>query len=695
MKAINLTSSITKSIKNAFNFKSIYFKSAMLSWTLIIVTVLIFFFGIIPFQRESAIKKMQSEAKDLATSVAQVTATAIISEDYSFAVEHCMNVIKGSNSIRSIVITKNDGFSLIHKKEEWNTQILDSSWYKLNDDNLVGSITKSRFEDDDVFRYSYPLIYSGINWGWIHIENSLNQYYEDFDTIYKRLIVLSVVLIAAGFLWSFFFASRLVKPIRLVDSVAQSIANGNLDAQINIKSNTEVESLATSFNLMAVNLKRAHDELESKVEERTNQLLQSNIELEKYKRHLEKLVDERTEEIKDVNDALLNENSKLLSAENEIANQYNFLKTLLDTIPIPIYILDDKINFTDCNEAFLKYSGKEKADLIEQSFYSLIEDDAKKDFMQQRNQLFSDKKFLTFEERLFASSGSPKDLIFFESTFQSASGKTAGIVGVILDITEIKESERKTLSALSKEKELAELRTKFFSHASHEFRTPLTTIQSSVELISMLNPRLSVQENNPHVEQIFTSISYMQELLDDILTINKADTGKFIANPELLNLFEFINSLKEEIENNDRLNHQINLTCDNKNQTIVGDKKTLRLIFSNLITNSIKYSPSQSTINIKIYQSDSHIAIRITDNGIGIPKEEQNHIFEPFFRASNAGDVKGTGLGLSLVKKLVDQHKGTICFSSVPNKETEFIVSLPMNGESIKQESNQLEESYN
>ena len=88
------------------------------------------------------------------------------------------------------------------------------------------------------------------------------------------------------------------------------------------------------------------------------------------------------------------------------------------------------------------------------------------------------------------------------------------------------------------------------------------------------------------------------------------------------------------------------------------------------------------------------MAVRITDNGIGIPIEEQDHIFEPFFRASNAGEIKGTGLGLSLVKKLIDQHKGTIDFHSVPNKETEFIVSLPMNIENIPQESNQLESSY-
>ena len=671
------------SIKKMFSFKSIFIKSAMFSWSLIILTVIIFVVIFIPLQKEFEIKKMQSEAQDITTSIAQVTATAIISEDYSFAVEHCMNVLKESHSILSIVITKNGGFSLVHDKDGWTQQNLDSSWYNLIDVQKVGSIKESKFSDSEVFQYSYPLVYSGINWGWIHIENSLDQYYEYYRTIYIRLIAISLVLILLGFVFSFYFANRLVKPIRFVDSVAQSIANGDLSVRIDMKSSTEIQSLSESFNKMAINLQKAQDELESKVKERTNQLLQSNMELEDYKKHLEKLVNKRTEEIKDVNEALVNENSKLLSAENEIASQFNFLKTLLDTIPIPIYILDSNACFTNYNPAFEKHFNKQKPDLLEHSFYSLFTEEDQEEFRQKRNQLFKEG-YIAFEKRLNYSSNSSKDLIFFESTSQSAFGKASGIVGVILDITEIKESERKTLSALTAEKELTEIRTKFFSHASHEFRTPLTTIQSSVELISMLNPKLSDQEHNPHIEQIYTSISYMQELLDDILTINKADTGKFIANPELLNLFEFINSLKDEIENNDKFNHTINLTCDNKNQTIIGDKKTLRLIFSNLITNAFKYSQSNSNVVIRIYQSDCHMAVRITDNGIGIPIEEQNHIFEPFFRASNAGDVKGTGLGLSLVKKLVDQHKGTIDFHSVPNKETDFIVSLPMNVESFQ-----------
>jgi len=234
------------SIKKMFSFKSIFIKSAMFSWSLIILTVIIFVVIFIPLQKEFEIKKMQSEAQDITTSIAQVTATAIISEDYSFAVEHCMNVLKESHSILSIVITKNGGFSLVHDKDGWTQQNLDSSWYNLIDVQKVGSIKESKFSDSEVFQYSYPLVYSGINWGWIHIENSLDQYYEYYRTIYIRLIAISLVLILLGFVFSFYFANRLVKPIRFVDSVAQSIANGDLSVRIDMKSSTEIQSLSES-----------------------------------------------------------------------------------------------------------------------------------------------------------------------------------------------------------------------------------------------------------------------------------------------------------------------------------------------------------------------------------------------------------------------------------------------------------------
>jgi PAS domain S-box-containing protein len=646
---------------------------------------MMFFVGIIPFLKNSAIKKMRSESKDIATSVAQVTATAIISEDYSFTVEHCMNVLKESHSILSIVIAKNDGFSLIHKKDEWSTKFLDSSWYVLKDDEIEGSIISSKLGHGEVFRYSHPLIYSGINWGWIHIESSLGQYNQDFDTIYQRLMILSGILIAIGFILSFFVSNRLVKPIRLVNSVAQSIADGDLAARIdtiNVKSSSEIRSLSESFNTMAINLKAAQENLESKVAARTRQLMLSNKELEKYKVQLEKLVDDRTNTIKEVNRALVEEIDKLQMAEKEIESQLKFLKTLLGTIPIPIYILDNQMCFTDFNPAFDKHFGKDRTNLIGKSFYSLFSEEDQREFRLSKNELFRNG-FVTFEKRLDSSSNSKRDLIFFESIFKSASGETSGIVGVILNITELKESERRTLVALEKEKELAELRTKFFSHASHEFRTPLATILSSVELISMLNPKLSSHDSGNHLEQIFSSVDYMTNLLDDILTINKADTGKFSLNPESMNLFDFIVKLKDEMESNDKYKHHISLTCKNKENTIIGDKKLLRLIFANLISNAIKYSPQASPIDIIIDQGDSHVTIKVRDEGIGIPPEEQKNLFEPFFRASNSGDAKGTGLGLSLIKKVVEQHNGNISFTSTLNKGSEFIVRLPTTVERI------------
>jgi signal transduction histidine kinase len=141
--------------------------------------------------------------------------------------------------------------------------------------------------------------------------------------------------------------------------------------------------------------------------------------------------------------------------------------------------------------------------------------------------------------------------------------------------------------------------------------------------------------------------------------------------------------IKDEMLSNDKYKHQINITCNNKDHTIISDKKLLRLIFANLLSNAIKYSKESSSIDINIEQDDSQITIKVKDQGIGIPEEEQNNLFEPFFRASNSEDIEGTGLGLSLIKKVVEEYNGKISFNSTPNGGTEFIVNLPLIGENI------------
>ncbi len=173
--------------------RTIFFRITFLSWMLIIVTLAIFIVTTIPFQKQMLIERMNSEAKDIASSISQVTATAIISEDYSFALEHCIKVVEESKSIQYTIITKKDGFSLVILDSGWTLDTLHGKWTEQNSDSLSGEFVYEPLLNDEVFYYKYPFSYSGIEWGWIHIGLSLKNYNDGIRQIYFRTIFLKLL----------------------------------------------------------------------------------------------------------------------------------------------------------------------------------------------------------------------------------------------------------------------------------------------------------------------------------------------------------------------------------------------------------------------------------------------------------------------------------------------------------------------
>jgi len=259
--------------------KSIYGRTTMLSWMLIIITLAIYVVSFIPFQKKEAVERMKSETSGIAASIGQVTANAIILEDYSFAVDHCMKVILESNSIHYVVITKHDGFSLIHTSDQWRLDTLGGYWSSQHSALNEGKFLESELINEEIFHYSYSLKYSGIDWGWIHIGLSLNDYNLFMRTTYQRTIISTLLCILLGLGASLIFARRLSLPIRELDKVTQRIAAGERTVHANIKTGDELESLAFSFNKMTEALYKVQDELELRVKERTKELLEVNDSL--------------------------------------------------------------------------------------------------------------------------------------------------------------------------------------------------------------------------------------------------------------------------------------------------------------------------------------------------------------------------------------------------------------------------------
>jgi signal transduction histidine kinase len=244
-------------------------------------------------------------------------------------------------------------------------------------------------------------------------------------------------------------------------------------------------------------------------------------------------------------------------------------------------------------------------------------------------------------------------------------------------IREGKRAEDEMRLALQEERELNELKSRFVSMISHELRTPLTVIKTSLELLDRYGDVASEEKKREYFQRGRSAVDNMTQLLEDVLTLSRAEAGKLELNPSALNLEEFCQEVVEEV----RLacaNHNIVFNKQSDCHNAYLDRTLLRWILTNLLSNAVKYSPVGSTIELKLTCSNQTAFFEVSDRGIGIPIDDQPRLFELFHRASNAGAIRGTGLGLAIVKQCVSLHQGHITFTSEEGVGTTFKVSLPL-----------------
>lgn len=230
-------------------------------------------------------------------------------------------------------------------------------------------------------------------------------------------------------------------------------------------------------------------------------------------------------------------------------------------------------------------------------------------------------------------------------------------------------SREELAKALNKEKELNELKSRFVSLASHEFRTPLSTVLSSAYLLKQYTTTEDQIKRGKHIERIVSSVDTLTAILNDFLSVGKIEEGKIQLKLVAFDIRDLVTTIVDELKHIRRSGQHISYVHEGGNE-IVLDPVLLKHIVLNLLSNAIKFSPEQSLIEVKTELSINGLLLVVRDNGIGISEEDQKHLFERFFRGTNAVNIEGTGLGLHIVSKYTEMMRGTIACDSSTEKGT-------------------------
>ncbi len=242
----------------------------------------------------------------------------------------------------------------------------------------------------------------------------------------------------------------------------------------------------------------------------------------------------------------------------------------------------------------------------------------------------------------------------------------------------LRKSENELRHAFEREKELSELKSRFVSMASHEFRTPLSTILSSADLIEAYIKEEQQAKRERHTNRIKSSVANLTGILNDFLSLSRLEEGKIEEQSVSFDLNEFCYDVLDQMQGLLKSGQQIRHEMLVEPSTIILDKKLLKNVLFNLLSNAIKYSEADTFIDCRIERQGEMLIVVISDQGIGIPEEEQQHLFTRFFRARNVENIQGTGLGLNIVKRYVELMRGSITFESKLGEGTTFTVFIPL-----------------
>ncbi len=517
--------------------------------------------------------------------------------------------------------------------------------------------------------------YNGKYYGYIYLKA-----FSNLQEIKDKRLLNALVLIAGMILLAYILASFLQgiisKPILQLTAFTEEISSSqDYSARIKIVGFEEINRLLRRFNYMLETIQIKENERNKAVEElkERNRFVESLINTSPNALYIYELLDGKV--------IYKNEGFfKVFGYSNYLNNEVDvyFWKNLMHPQDLEFFN----------KEIFPKYSLlKDKEQIYHQyriklangNFYWL----SNREVIYSRNSDGSPKQIFAIVSDINDSKVAELELenhrFHLEELVESRTEEIDAINKELLsEIERRKRTEFLLHNSLEKEKELNQLKSRFVSTASHEFRTPLTSILSSTELLQRYNHKWSEVKKNEHLERIKSSIDYLTKLMDDVIAVNRVEAGKTIYSPTIINLKKIFDSLIEEINLSLTKDIIIIFNYNSPKENYLLDPTQIHIILQNLFSNAVKYSLQNGKIEINVYEKSNELFISVSDNGIGIPKEDIPKLFESFHRASNVGEIRGTGLGLHIVKHAVQLHAGKISVDSKEGIGTAFTVTIPI-----------------
>lgn len=352
-------------------------------------------------------------------------------------------------------------------------------------------------------------------------------------------------------------------------------------------------------------------------------------------------------------------------------------RTVLETQTELVCRFTPDTTLTFVNSAYARYFGERTETLIGKSWLQYIPQDQHEGIRNHLTHLQETQRSISYEHSVLAADGVLRWQQWTDQPILDELGNIVEIQSVGIDITERKNAELALRQALERERELGELKSRFVTMASHEFRTPLTTIMSTASFLEMAEGQVSSEKRLARLAKIQSAAADMTQLLDDVLVFGKAEANRLEYQPKALDIVAFSTEILEDIQAGLGNEHSMEFRNNLRDSKLMADEKLLRQIITNLLTNAVKYSAKGSRVLFDLAYEANAIVITVQDEGIGIPEHDLEHLFEPFHRAKNAKDIAGTGLGLAITKKAVDLHQGEIHVESKLNQGSCIKIKIP------------------